>query len=217
MKRWLFLIVMYWCAWTACAQARARPDFPKTSTPTIANFGPGCRIQVAQPSASRFDITYARESGWGGGMFVLNDLKFLPGEWFFGLVCYAASAGHVREGWAVPSSSGGWALRKSESSEQLLPLRALRFYELTAKNSRGWAVAVDDISGDERFRQRELSYCLIRDSKAVCGGGYMGYLRDFQRHKDADLTPRILDLLRNVEFLEDAPPSSLAEPARPTR
>jgi len=212
MRRWMVAIAICLSAWGACAQSRVKSAFPATSTAAVANFGPGCRFKVGQPATSRFDVTYARVSGWGGGMFVLNDLKFLPGEWFFGFACYSASEDHVREGWAIPSLNGGWMLRKSESSEQLLPLRALRFYELTAKNSRGWAVAVDDISGDERFRQRELFYCLVRSSKAICGGGYMGYLRDFQRHKDADLTPRILDLLRGIEFLEDAPPEPVRRP-----
>jgi hypothetical protein len=212
MKRGLLLIAMSSCTWIACAQSRGSPAFPETSTPTIANFAPGCRIRVAQPATSRFDVTFRLESGWGGGAFVLDDLKFLPGKWFFGLVCYSASEGHVRKGWAVPTFDGKWRLNDDEGTQQLLPLGALRFYELTAKNSRGWAVAVDDISGDERFRQRKLSYCLIRELKAICGGGDMGYLRDFRRHKDADLTPRMLDLLRSIEFLEDAPPT--VEPVR---
>jgi hypothetical protein len=210
---------MFLCTWAAYAQSRSRADpvFPETSTFVVANFGPGCRVKVAQPDTSRFDVTYGQESGEGGGSLVLNDLRYLRGEWSFGLVCYSASEEHVRGGWAVRASDGGWTLHKNESSEQLLPLGALRFHELAAKNSRGWAVDVDDISGDERFRRRELFYCLIRGSKAICGGGYMGYLRDFQRHKNADLTPRILDLLRNIEFMEDAPPPSLTESVHPTR
>jgi hypothetical protein len=213
-RKQLVVVGMLLCTWAAYAQSqspqsRAKPVFPGTSTPVIANFGPGCRVKVTQPDTSRFDVTSMRESrAREAESFVLNDLRYMRGEWFFGLVCYAASEEHVRKGWAVPTPDGGWTLHKNESSEQLLPLGALRFHELTAKNSRGWAVDVDDISGDERFRRREFFYCLIRGSKAICGGGYMGYLRDFQRHKDADLTPRILDLLRNIEFLEDAPPPS---------
>ena len=140
-------------------------------------------------------------------MFVLSDLKFLPGVWYFGLMCYSSSESDVREDWAVPTFDGKWRLNFDRDTQQSLPAGVLRFYELTAKNSRGWAVAVDDIIGDERLRQRRLSYCLIREPKAICGGGDMGYLRDFRRHKDADLTPRMLDLLRSIEFLEDAPPT----------
>jgi hypothetical protein len=186
MKRRFVLSVMAACIWATSARSATKPVFPKLEASAIANFGPGCRIKVGQPATATFPFISGTEPNLGGGTLVLQDLRFMPGTWFFGLGCYQVGDGQVREGWAVPSSDGKWRLNDDEATRQLLPLGALRFYELNSRNSRGWAVAVDDISGNERSRQGELFYCLVRGPKAICGGGYMGNLRDFRRHKDAD-------------------------------
>ena len=88
--------------------------------------------------------------------------------------------------------------------------RSIRFYGLSSNNAEGYAITEDDQSGEEKFRQRRLTFCIVRHPRAVCGQGDMGMLRE--GHK-ADLTPYALQILRSIEWLDDAPGLSVPSPA----
>ncbi|HWP20667.1 MAG TPA: hypothetical protein VNO84_16170, partial [Burkholderiaceae bacterium] len=88
---------------------------------------------------------------------------------------------------------------------------ALHTHQVRAVNASGWAVGVDDVIGDERYRTRTLYYCIIHTSKAVCGDSKMGLLPEIRRNPKHDLTPYALKILRSIEFIDEA-----AEAARPS-
>jgi len=217
MKRLVACLLTCACALGASGKTAVKTLFPEARVTTVANFGPGCRIRIARPEASEFSIGYRPEGERGGGALILRGLRLFPGEWILGLSCYPSDEEHVRNGWAVPASNGGWRSNDNESSLEMVRLNALSFHDLISVNARGWAVSVDDTTGDERFRQRTLFYCIVRGPKAICGNNDMGYLRDIRHDRRADMTPQAIRLLRSIEFLEDAPPEPLPEPARHPR
>jgi hypothetical protein len=191
----------------ANARDRALPRFAKFDVSTIANFGPGCRIKILIPERSDFKAYYSSENNLGSGGLIVSGMPYQEDRSLVGFNCYRADYGPVNNGWAIFKPNEGWHPNIDQSTAQLISLKAFRYYDLISRNSTGWAVSVDDTFGDERFRSRKFSYCLIYKSKAVCDQDIKtGYLPDIKRNKRADLTPYILDLLRTVEFLEDAPP-----------
>ncbi|MCY1230565.1 hypothetical protein D9M72_429800 [compost metagenome] len=92
--------------------------------------------------------------------------------------------------------------------KDLLENNTLHFFSLISKNSEGWAVTVDDKIGDEQYRQRRLLYCLTRESKVICGESIVGYIKFIKNKRNFNPTPRALRMLREIEFLEDAAPTS---------
>jgi len=79
--------------------------------------------------------------------------------------------------------------------------KAIRVYNLTAVNSKGVASTEADTTGDEKNRRRQMGFCLFHQTKALCGGGVVGYIPDGPR---SDLSVKVLEILRTVEFLPDA-------------
>ena len=212
MKRYVFLLAVAFCIFSARAQPVLKPIFPQLKSSVVVNFGPGCRIKIALPETASFPTVYEIEPGQGGGSILLQGLRLFNEVWSLGFVCYLADDARVKAGWAIPKPGGGWQPNIDSSITQLISFNAFRYYDLTSINTQGWAITYDDISGDERSRRRVLSDCLIYESKAICGQDLMGYLPDIQRNKRADLTPYALKVLRSIEFLEDAPPPALGKP-----
>lgn len=211
MKKWTFCFFMA-VHLVAAGQVSKEQQHQKNlrlSVSKIANLGPGCRIELKIPSDATFRSGYESTQGPGAAGF---SLKMTPdfsssGDWSFDFNCYKIDEDQVQRGWAVRLPAGGWAPNQENGGKELLDNKALRFFPLASKNSNGWAVAVDDTAGDERYRQRRLIYCLTRELKAVCGESVVGYL-DFSKKKGSiDLTSRALKILRGIEFLEDAPPT----------
>ncbi|GIX23871.1 MAG: hypothetical protein KatS3mg122_1102 [Caldimonas sp.] len=118
-------------------------------------------------------------------------------------ICYDADSEVVTQGWGKRASSGEWVASVSPSDEPLFK-GALRAHQVHSVNASGWAVAVDDVIGDERYRLRRLYYCVIHEPKAVCGHSEMGLLPDIRRNPKNDLTPYALKILRSIEFIDDA-------------
>ncbi|QFZ85826.1 hypothetical protein GFK26_25175 [Variovorax paradoxus] len=175
----------------------------------IANLGPGCRIELKIPSGANFRSGHESSQGPGVAGF---SLKMTPdfsssGDWSFDFNCYKIDDDQVQRGWAVRLPTGGWAPNHENGGRELLENKALRLFSLTAKNSNGWAVAVDDTIGEEKYRQRRLIYCFTREMKAVCGESVVGHLDFLKRKGNIDLTSRALAILRGIEFLEDTPPT----------
>ena len=210
MKRYAVLLTAVFGVLNVYAQSPVKRVFPKLETPTVANLGPGCRLQLMMPKGVTLNVGYLKDEGAAG--FGIDNLRYFLGDFDFGFRCYRADTPRVKSGWAIPKPGGGWQPNKNSSIAELIPSKAFHFYDLVAKNSQGWALTLDDTFGDERFRRRVLSYCLIYEAKAICGQDFMGYLPDIQRNKRADLTPHALEVLRSIEFLEDAPPPALGKP-----
>ena len=117
--------------------------------------------------------------------------------------CYAADDGMATKGWATyDDSSKKWKINLSPHDAEMF-VNAHKTYQIKALNAQGWAVTINDVTGDEQWRQRHLHYCLIKDVKAVCGNGEMGYLRSGRK---GNLTPYVLQILRSIEFIDDALP-----------
>ena len=121
--------------------------------------------------------------------------------------CYEASDTLVNTAWAQPDGRGGWKLKGYEDQ-----LDVMRFYALESINAKGWAVTEEDKIGDEAGRAKRLHYCLVREQKALCGHGDMGYVQDIRRHPQNDLTNYTLRILRSIEFV-DEPAAAVAASA----
>ena len=81
-------------------------------------------------------------------------------------------------------------------------IRATNVVNVNALNSQGWAMTQDDLIGEERGRRRFLSFCLIHGHKAICGSGTVAWLQEGPK---GDITLQALEIIRSIEFLEDAP------------
>lgn len=78
-------------------------------------------------------------------------------------------------------------------------IAAMRVYDIKTPNAQGWADTSDQLTGDDAGRTRYMSFCIYHASKALCGLGKVGLLRDGPR---GDLVPHALKILRSIEFLE---------------
>jgi hypothetical protein len=75
---------------------------------------------------------------------------------------------------------------------------ATKTFPLSSKNGNGFYTIQDDLDGEPFRRMRHISYCLFRESKAVCGDGEVKRLADAQ----GDMLSYALSILRSVEFME---------------
>jgi len=76
--------------------------------------------------------------------------------------------------------------------------KAIRVYNVTAVNAKGFVSIEDDTTGDEKGRMRHMGFCFINRLKALCGEGVVGYVSDGPK---SDLTERALEIIRTIEFL----------------
>jgi len=139
---------------------------------------------------------------------------------YFGFVCYDAATKDLHKGEPVryDANKGKWVRDSANmlnvgtegwtSAEKRTLDRAVHFFELRAVNAQGYAYTQDDINGDEDSRMRRLHYCLIHPPKALCGDGDIGYLNDGRK---GDLTHYSLQILRSIEFIDDAAPTTSKE------
>ena len=122
--------------------------------------------------------------------------------------CAPADEGQVIEGWARrDTGSGEWQLNMdAEELARLDATASISIYQVTSRNATGWAVRIDDITGDEIKRRRLLVYCILKNAHAVCGESVVGSIERISRKSATDRTPFALHILRSIEFLDDAPP-----------
>lgn len=183
----------------------------------VANLGKRCRIAA--------HILPSRDGGLGGdpktgyGGIGINPI---PKEWRsnlgsvgFQLTCLDAEVVFEKTGEASFDPEDG--LWKKDVERRIKSLgyavspqeykktyrnfdNAIRVYNITAVNAKGFASTEDDTTGDERKRVRHMGFCLINQSKSLCGEGVVGYLADGPK---SDLTQRALEIIRTIEFLPD--------------
>jgi hypothetical protein len=182
---------------------------PEPTKTALIDMGPGCRIRLQVPQKAGYG-GIPPDGGFPGrgGITIENPLNLKRKTYieplYLRFFCHDADDPVVTDGWGKRLPSGEWVASVSPSDEPLLK-GALRAHQVHSVNASGWAVAVDDVIGDERYRLRRLYYCVIRASKAVCGDSEMGYLPEIRRHPARDLTPYALRILRSIEFVDEAP------------
>lgn len=184
-----------------------------------ANLGKGCHIAITLPDNAKGNIVGEVQSGLGG--FGVDPI---PKSWkyksfphlSFGLTCYDAEEALSRidkasfdpktETWTKDVNKRIRTLGFEVSPQEYKNLytdfdTAIRVYNVTAVNSKGVASTEEETTGDERNRRRQMGFCLFHPPKALCGGGVVGYIPDGPR---SDLSVKVLEILRTVEFLPDA-------------
>lgn len=172
----------------------------------IFNLGPGCRFSATIPRTSIVSARYASAEPFGSGGLGIDKLPPPQDYWGVDLHCSRSDQDFVNAGWAI-SDGDGWKLNDNTTNNLLLSLNALRFYKIEFVQFNGWAVTYDDTFGDEKFRQRTLSYCIVRFEKAICGESKVGYLESIEKSRKSDLTPYVLKILKSMYFLEDIAPT----------
>jgi len=75
----------------------------------------------------------------------------------------SAIANHY--GAAYDNRQKKWMAYYADESDRKVLSPGTRVYQIRATNSEGFAVTVDDVTGDFRLRNRQLSYCLFREKK----------------------------------------------------
>ncbi|MFN3297568.1 hypothetical protein [Caldimonas sp.] len=206
-KRWMLAV----CA--ALAVGAVQADVNRPAAPSIKavqiDMGPGCRIRLVVPAAAR--VSGSPERGGSGSVTVENPLglvtKRYVAPFWLPFICHDADSKVVTDGWGKRLSNGEWVASVPEADEVLFK-GATRAHQVHAVNASGWAVAVDDVIGEERYRSRKLYYCVIHTVKAVCGHSEMGLLAEIRRNPRHDLTTYALKILRSIEFIEDAVPAA---------
>lgn len=190
-----------------------------SATRMEANLGKGCHIVITLPSSGQGGI--GGDPSYGSGGFEVNPL---PMSWkfksfprlYFGLTCYDAeealsqfdnaSFDPQTETWKKDVDKRIKTLGFEVSPQEYKSLyaafdKAIRVFNVTAVNSKGVASTEEDTTGDEKNRRRQMGFCLFHPPKALCGGGVVGYIPDGPR---SDLSVKVLEILRSVEFLPDA-------------
>lgn len=193
-----------------------------------ANLGEGCRFAVTlfgkKGAKSPIDSS---ETGVGGDLNIHSGGMVAtpyPGSWKskmtalgFGLDCLDKENPDLEN---APTNYNGAKYDKSKKlwekdldawfnsweptkEERKIADKATRVINIKAVNARGYAQLTDDTIGDEIGRRREMNFCLFHPPKALCGTGTVAQLADGPK---GDLTKYALEILKSIEFLEDANP-----------
>ena len=78
-------------------------------------------------------------------------------------------------------------------------VRAIKVYSFYTIKAYGYAYTEDDTTGNAAWQRRRLHYCLMKEAKALCGDA------EYMSAKRVDLTQYILQILRSIEFIDEAP------------
>ena len=172
----------------------------------IFNLGPGCRFSAQISPTSIISARYASAEPFGSGGLGIDRLPPPRDYWGVDFHCSRSDQDFVNAGWAI-SDGDNWQLNDNTTNNLLLGLNALRLHKTEFEKFNGWVITHDDTFGDEKFRQRTLSYCVVRREKAICGESKVGYLDSIKKSGRADLTSYVLKILESIYFLEDVAPT----------
>lgn len=185
------------------------------------NMGKGCHVAITLPANVKGNIGNYGDPELGLGGFGVDPIpkswkfKSLP-HLSFNLSCGDGEAGKVviseatydpqTETWKKDVDKRIKSLGFGISPQEYKSLyadfnKAIRVYNVTAVNSKGVASTEVDTTGDERNRRRQMGFCLFHPPKALCGRGNVGMVADGPQ---SDLSARVLEILRTIEFLPDA-------------
>lgn len=183
---------------TIATTAAAHSEHPSTKHHVVIE--KLCNIKVSNPYGGRFE---AAEDG----AFFLVPAKFVAKTRLSDLYLSAhcePSENLEKAGVSFNAHTQKWERDFSKIKPgRDTPSKAMRFtvYTITAVNSIGYGVTLDDDTGEPQQRQRYFMYCLPHPPVALCGGGYVAFLND----PKGNLLPHIMRILRSVEFVESAP------------
>ena len=195
------------------------PNFPQLAHASTFNLGPGCRFNIGLPDGARTGFGFDSAESRGSGGMEIKELPYYIGSWEMGFNCYSASDPRIPKGatrfdavldkWVKDFSSLEKSLAEAEDTFKKSSVRTYisttKIFDIRTINAHGWAMTGDDLIGDEEFRTRGIVFCIFHKDKALCGDSTTGYLEQIKRRRRADYTPKALDILRSIEFTEDAP------------
>lgn len=227
MMRYVFaLLTLFLCQFT-WADVAALTAFPTKRVEV--NSGVGCRIAMTLPADSFVPggVSVAFSRGVTVGDPLPKSWKANLNELYFSLSCKSSNDSDARGGtypiaynsikneWQKDASAwekeaNGFA-DKFDRKALLELIRVTNVNNVRAVNSQGWVMTQEDTIGDERWRKRTMSFCLLHPPKAICGVGVVSMLSDGPK---GDLTQHALKIIQSIEFLPDASPEGVPAPTR---
>jgi hypothetical protein len=188
------------------------------SRSSIANLGPGCRIKMDLPINTVITQNYVADPdrSIGGGTMTLGvKLPRLNYEQeVLSISCHFPESEAVTSGIVVRDiASGQWRLSDDMNMYYGLTAEMPSLYSVETVNSRGWAVRS---AANGEFPILVLDFCLFHDERAICGSFNVGWQeRTFRRlssgfaktiyHTVVDHSPYALQLIKSIQFIDDAP------------
>jgi len=193
--------------------------FPKLKHASTFNLGPGCRFNTGLPDGARTGAGFDPAESRGSGGMLIEKLPHYIGAWELGFNCYSASDHRIykaatrfdagRDEWVKDFRTFDQALAQAPDDAYRSSIQATiattKIFDIKTINAHGWAMTGDDLIGDEEFRTRGIIFCIFYKEKVLCGNSTTGYLEQIKRRRKADYTPNALEILRSIEFIEDAP------------
>lgn len=221
----------------ATADAVKQPTL-MLSTRVNAGMAPGCMIEMVLPVGHDSRLRYSGDPAYGRGGFWVEAIRKssvvsvgvapLPRSWKssekslgFALDCLEENDGQVTSGFALLNpETGMWGKNLtpsflSESSAEERPKElntVVSILNIKAVNTQGYVVVVEKSAGFKK-RQRELSFCLFRSPKAVCGFTHFVMPRE---GSEGDLTQHAIDMIQSIEFVEDESEVDQSQAAEPS-
>jgi hypothetical protein len=190
---------------------------PTGAIRVVASLGKGCRISAYILPSEQGGLGCDPNTGYGG-----IGINPLPKQWHsrlesvgFSLTCLDAEkvaggdntvtfdpqTGTWKKDVAKRVRAYGFEMSPKEYRETYEDQdKAIRVYNVTAVNAKGFASTIDDTIGEEKKRLRRTHFCLYHQTKALCGSGDVGYVAYGPK---SDLTQRALEIIRSIEFLPD--------------
>ncbi|MEJ8823143.1 hypothetical protein WKW80_14040 [Variovorax humicola] len=128
----------------------------------------------------------------------LDDATYYRTSFPLTLECLPGNDDLVNSGWAqYDPERNTWNVNFISNEDKKQRESFTKFSLLENHNSRGWMVTVADFTGEYKFREKKLYFCLVHLNKAVCGNGSVGFLKN---GKKGDLTPYVTKIIRSIEF-----------------
>lgn len=144
---------------------------------------------------------------------MFNPTSANPAGWSFGFACHTgASQSDVYDQIGAKPVDGKWI--DLDFNEPFKPKQKFKLIEFSGKNWKGVGTAVDQIYYAEAVRRsRFFNFCLVENNgpQVLCG---RTQIRGVTQPDSASKLPKIMDVLKTIEFVE-APaqqqaPSSLS-------
>jgi hypothetical protein len=162
------------------------------------DFGKGCNVSMMRPRGSDAVEGFVVDPLPKAWKSSLDAIRFFAD-------CYDKDDPFVSQTLAwFDSDKKTWVRNEAEMKKSLSKsqdfqdtaflnetIKATKIYNVQSVNAQGWAMTGDDLTGDERGRQRGMSFCLFNPPKVLCGGGTVAYLADGRK---GDITKYALDI-----------------------
>ncbi|WP_284335936.1 hypothetical protein [Comamonas sp. NoAH] len=211
MKKYLIPVFLFYHL-ASTAQATQNPsEFLRTGAldAQIANLGPGCRIKIDIPKGAKLAQGCQNEHyrGMAGFSIEIGSNFSHNGEWGFDFECFTTKEKQFQEIWTDITPKNDVDFIISNGKKKFIDVDNTTFFAVDSVNAQGWAITYDGTVGEERFRLRNLMYCIKTIKSAICGNSKIGYIDFTNNKKNIDIPSYAFRILESIEFLEDAPPN----------